>query len=180
MNRLGDIMLGCALLGLTGCAAVGQFSARMEAGEGDSGVTNDRRLGRSPWGVALLYPVNRVFDLCDVARFGVNVGPGLGVDAQASDLLRVAAIQDTSVGVGFQGLRRLPVCARSRTDLAFGPARTPPISPLGWHGQFWDVGAEAYVLLVGAHAYVNPKEIVDFFAGWALRDPMGDDWETAF
>jgi hypothetical protein len=165
-------------LSLAGCSTVrGSAPASRPAETADH---NDRRLGHARWSTVLLYPVNRVIDLFDVARFGVNVGPGMGIDAQASDLARAAAIYDTSVGVGFQGLRRLPVCARSRSEVALGPVRTPPTSALGWHGQFWDVGLEAYVFLIGAHAYVNPKEFLDFFGGWVGFDPMRDDLEMVF
>ena len=174
---------GCARNPVRDSVAKGLRYQASQSGEaaGEKTVSqSSRSLAGSSWATILLYPANRFVDLFDLARFGLNVGPGLGLDAQATDLLRVAAIHDSSVGVGFQGLRRLPVCVRSRSDFALGPIRTPPLSPLGWHGQFWDMGLEVYGLLAGAHVYVNPKEILDFLGGWMLFDPMSDDLETAF
>lgn len=124
----------------------------------------------------VFYLPNRLLDFGDVVRFGVNAGPGIGLDVQASEAARAAAITDTSVGVGYQTLRRLPVCARSRTLVAVGPVETPSLSPLGWRTRFWDVGGEVHALLLGAHAYVNPFAILDAAAGILCFDPSEDDF----
>jgi hypothetical protein len=187
--RFARAALVCLLAAaISGCSMTQPWSlncafeapGKTESAEKAEPDRDDRRLGGNPWGAVVLYPLNRVVDLFDVARLGVNVGPGVGLDVQASDLARLAFIYDSSVGAGFQGLRRPPVCVRSRTAMAVGIVRTPPTSTLGWHGQFWDVGAELHALLLGAHAYVNPKEILDFFGGWFFYDPMNDDFETVF
>lgn len=157
--------------------AAGCASAPLENG-------NEREAAREPSGALpvadwALYPINRVFDLFDWLRFGVNAGPGFGLDVQATSLARAAAISDISAGVGFQGLRHPPVCLRSRTETAIGPVHTPRLNPLAWRTRFWDVGAEAHFLILGAHVYANPMEAFDFLAGWFGGDPAGDDWESA-
>jgi hypothetical protein len=127
-------------------------------------------------GRIILYPLNRLMDFCDLARFGVNVGPGFGLEVKATDWVRLAAISDTSVGVGFETLRHLPVCARTRAKVAFGPFAAPAVLGHDWPSQFWDVGLEAHLFLIGAHVYINPAELFDFLGGWFLFDPLDDDF----
>jgi hypothetical protein len=73
-------------------------------------------------------------------------------------------------------LRHLPVCARVRAKAAFGPFVAPAVVGHDWPSQFWDVGLEVHLYLIGAHVYVNPGELFDFFAGWFFYDPFNDDF----
>lgn len=185
--RLGEkpmknaMRLGCcvAALGLlANCAAVqspGWRSAPIVAAQSEDAIGGVRR-SATVLGALALYLPNRLLDLGDVVTVGVNVGPGFGVGGQATKAASAVASSDTSVGVGFQTFRRLPVCARSRTLVAVGPVRAPSLSPLGWRTRFWDVGGELHVALLGAHAYVNPDAILDAAAGFFFFDPSEDDF----
>ena len=161
---------------LEGCVfpnAMGPLSTPSALAPDDSGDEGSGALGVAE--AIVFYLPNRLLDFGDVVRFGINVGPGIGLDVQASEAARAAAITDTSVGVGFQTLRRLPVCARSRTLVAVGPVETPSPSLLGWRTRFWDMGGEAHALLIGAHAYVNPLAVLDAAVGILGFDPSEDD-----
>jgi len=132
----------------------------------------------STWGVVVLYIPNRIFDLFDMVRFGVNVGPGLGLDARVTKWAKLQLISDTSVGLGLQSLRHLPVCARSQTKLGIGFLSTPGMDMLNWYYGDYDVRLELYLFLAGAHVAVDLGEIVDFIGGIFTWDPMDDDFHA--
>ncbi len=131
----------------------------------------------STLGVALLYIPNRIFDALDMARAGVNIGPGLGIDARATKWCKATFINDMSIGVGYQTLRHLPVCLRSQSNIGVGPISTPSTSLLNWYKGDYDLRVELHVLIVGAHAAVDFGEIVDFIGGIFTWDPMEDDFQ---
>jgi len=132
----------------------------------------------STLGVILLYIPNRIFDLFDVARFGVNVGPGFGLDVRATKWLKAQFISDTSVGVGLQTLRHLPFCVRSQAKLGLAFISTPGMNIFDWYTSDFDLRVELYVLIVGAHVAVEFGEIVDFIGGIFTWDPMHDDFRS--
>ncbi len=130
---------------------------------------------RSTAAALLLYLPNRVLDLLDVVRFGVNVGPGLGVDVQATDALRAAIISYVSVGIGYQTLRHLPIQVGPEASFGVGPLGARGGAILPWHRSGWDVRIELYLLLIGAHVAIEPMEVVDFVTGIIGIDVAGDD-----
>lgn len=123
----------------------------------------------------LLYIPNRVVDVLDVVRFGVDVGPGIGVDAQVTDPVSVVAMTKSYVGVGYQTLRHLPVAAGAEAGLGVGPA-TLQAEAGGWHRSSADVRVELHALLVGAHVAVEPVEILDAVLGLVFIDLRDDDF----
>jgi hypothetical protein len=132
----------------------------------------------SVWGTVLLYIPNRIIDALDMARAGVNVGPGIGFDARVTKFARLQLISDTSVGVGYQTLRHLPVCVRSQAKLGIAFLSTPSWDILNWYYGDYDVRLELYLLLVGAHVAVDLGEVVDFVGGIFTWDPMQDDFRV--
>jgi hypothetical protein len=132
----------------------------------------------STLGVILLYIPNRIFDLFDVARAGVNVGPGFGFDVRCTKWLKAQFISDTSVGVGLQTLRHLPLCVRSQAKIGLGFISTPGMNLLDWHYGDYDLRVELHVLIIGAHVAVELGEIVDFIGGIFTWDPMNDDFRS--
>lgn len=123
-----------------------------------------------------LYIPNRIFDLFEVARFGVNAGPGVGVDARATHLLQAVALSRASVGVGLQGLRRLPVSVATESGLGVGPVVLEGDLGYEWYRAPYDVRLDLHLLLIGAHVAVDLGEILDFFAGIIVLDPSDDDF----
>jgi len=134
------------------------------------------REGRSAGHVILLYIPNRLLDIFDIARFGVNAGPGVGADVEATEYLRAAAMSRISAGVGYETLRHLPVMAGAESELALGPVGTTAAIPYTWYRNTWDVRVELHVLIVGAHVAVNPAEILDAILGFTTIDIMDDDY----
>ena len=122
----------------------------------------------------LLYLPNRVLDLFDVAKVGVDVGPGLGIELKATEAVQAMALTTFAIGVGFQGLRHLPF--RIGPEAAFGVGPLGGTAELGgWYRSPTEFRVGLHVLLVGAHASVDPVEIVDFVLGFLLIDVKGDD-----
>ena len=93
----------------------------------------DEHEGRSFAVSALLYLPNRLLDLGDLFRFGVDAGPGLGFDLQATRLVQVKLLSRFSVGVGYQTLRHLPVKASADAAFGVGPIGGSPAGGLGWY-----------------------------------------------
>lgn len=126
------------------------------------------------WAV-LMYIPNRVIDLFDVARFGVDVGPGIGLDGEATDALQARAIAQTSVGAGFQSFRHLPIQTGTQSALGVGPV-SADTQIGGWYRSPTDFRVGAHAVLVGAHAAIDPVEIADFVLGFVFIDIRDDDF----
>lgn len=172
MKRLGLLLL--LLLGSSlGCATLaGSPGSDRPAAESAAPADDDRP---STLSRVVLYIPNRVLDLFDIVRFGINVGPGIGVDAQVTDPVRAGIMSRTSAGVGFQGLRHLPVMAAVESYAAVGPLEADCALGPRWYRSGGDVRIEPHLLLVGAHVAVDTFSIGDFIAGIFGFDPSGDD-----
>jgi len=131
--------------------------------------------GRGIVAGTLLYLPNRVVDLFDIAKFGVDVGPGIGIDVQATKFLQARAMWNLSVGVGFQGLRHLPFQVGTVAALGVGPIGGVG-SVGGWPRSDSGFRLGLHVLIVGAHAEVNPYEALDFVLGFLTIDIADDDF----
>jgi hypothetical protein len=131
--------------------------------------------GRSFAASALLYLPNRLLDLGDLFRFGVDAGPGLGFDLQATRFVQVKLLSRLSVGVGYQTLRHLPVKASADAAFGVGPIGGSPAGGLGWYRSPTDVRLEFHLLILGAHLAVDPVEWVDLPLGLFGLDPADDD-----
>jgi len=124
----------------------------------------------------LLYLPNRVLDLFDVLRFGVNVGPGVAAQAKATDAASATFVSRTSAGAGLQGLRHLPVMFGVEAAAGVGPITGGGTAGVGWYQSPTDVRLELHPLLAGAHAAVDPVEIADFLLGFLTLDLRDDDF----
>jgi hypothetical protein len=177
MNRLrGPALAGLLFVGLmgSGCSAlrVHNDSAATQYGTGGFGATMMK---------ILLYIPNRVADLAEIVRFGVNIGPGIGIDAEATGAFRAAAMTRASAGLGYQGLRHSPISMGTETYVAVGPFEPDiPLMPdltKEWYRSKADLRIEPHLVIVGAHGAIDLWAIADFFAGILTIDPEEDDWE---
>lgn len=125
-------------------------------------------------GVAMYLP-GRVFDLFDVARAGVNVGPGAGIQLKATDAVQLTAMARTSVGLGLETLRHSPVAAGAEASTGLSVVGAGADAGLTWPQSPTDVRLELHPLIVGAHAAIDPVEILDFVLGFVLIDVRSDD-----
>ncbi len=168
-SRMTRWLAAGLLSSLGGCASFPSPAAEESetSSEGDVG---------SVLGTILLYLPNRVFDLVEIVRVGANVGPGIGVDAEVTQWVRAGTMSRTTVGLGYQGLRRMPLSASSENYIALGPLAADATAGPSWYRGPGDVRAEVHALLVGVHAAVDVWGIFDFVVGLAGFDPEEDDF----
>ena len=129
---------------------------------------------------AVMFLPNRIFDLVDILRFRVRFGPGLAVNARATELLDVYAGSYKTVYIGLPGPRegaalRKPFGREDQKGLKLVGVDATDDTPYdpGYSKSEFNVGAQ--LLIVGAEIGMDPVQIGDFLAGWIGRDPRGDD-----
>ena len=137
---------------------------------------DDETAERSLLTSIVLFLPNRVVDTFDFARFGVSVGPGIGVDVRATAALQAVAKTRTIVGLGYQTLRHSPVAIGAETELGLGPMASDQEAGLLWYKSPTDLRLELHPLLVGAHVAIDPGEILDWVVGFIGLDPKEDDF----
>lgn len=130
----------------------------------------------------LLYLPNRVFDLLDVVRLRLRVGPGLGAGVRATELADLTLGAWATFFVGLRGPRgeprvpwplgfetyagaELSIVDLSTEEEGAGPGYGPAEIGLGLH-----------LALIGLEIGVEPWEAVDFVTGLLLFDPRADDF----
>jgi len=128
----------------------------------------------------LLYIPNRIFDVLDIVRARVKVGPGFGAGLRVTDAGELYLGAHTSVFAGLPGPRQepalpIPVGIESRggiklsvLDGTVGMGFDPDYSSS-------EVGTSLHLGLVGADLMVDPVEFADLLAGIFLIDVRDDD-----
>ncbi len=124
------------------------------------------------------YIPNRVFDLVDIVRFRVRVGPGISAGVRATRPLSAFLGMHSSVFIGLPGPRGkakfpLPVGFDLRSGAQASVADVSAGGP--YYGPL-EVGGELQLLLVGLNVGVGVWEIVDFVTGFVGFDLQGDDF----
>jgi hypothetical protein len=127
------------------------------------------------------YIPNRVFDLMDIVRLRVRVGPGISAGVRCTRPLSAFVGLHSTVFVGLPGPRgpkrinRIPLPfgldlrAGAQVSLADASSGTPYYDPL-------EVGFEVQPLLVGVNVGVGVFEIFDFLTGLVFIDLQDDDF----
>jgi hypothetical protein len=125
----------------------------------------------------LLYIPNRIFDILDIVRLRLRLGPGLAIDMRATEFADVFAGAYTSFFIGIPGPRGKPEInwpfgiesrAGAEVSVADGSAGGPYY---GW----LEFGMGFQFLLIGVDVGVDPWEVVDFACGILTFDPVHDD-----
>ncbi len=130
----------------------------------------------------LFWIPNRLFDLLDIVRLRVRVGPGISVSARATEAADVAIGTHLTVFVGLPGPRgerriSLPVGMEGYAGLELSVLETGNEDDgIGPRYGPTEIGAGAQVLLVGLDVGVEPYDALDFLAGILMFDPRGDDF----
>jgi hypothetical protein len=124
------------------------------------------------------YIPNRVFDLVDIFRVRVRVGPGISAGVRATTLLSgYLGLHDT-IYIGLPGPRGetkipwpvgLDVRGGAQVSLADATAGGPYYDPL-------EFGFEVQPLIVGVNVGIGGFEILDFLTGLLFIDIADDDF----
>jgi hypothetical protein len=128
----------------------------------------------------LWYLPNRLFDLADIVRLRVRVGPGLALNARATKWAVFYSGEYHTAYAGLPGPRlapRYPAVAGLEQEkglalLAVDATDTMPHEPYYSNSEF-TLGAQA--LIVGAEAGFDPVEVVDLLLGFVFLDIRRDD-----
>jgi hypothetical protein len=173
----------CALL-LCGCATSATRSSPVPLGPQDASKTQtaepqaEADHGHSFGHVVLLYIPNRVFDLLDIVRARLRVGPGLAVGARATELADFYLGTYGAVWAGLPGPRGKPEInwpfgmeTKSGVEVSVADATAEG----GVHYGSLEVGLGAQLLIVGFDVGVDVLEAADFVTGLLTIDIEDDD-----
>jgi hypothetical protein len=178
-------------LGVLFSAALFAPAARAEEADAPARVTLQTETGSEPTeedegrGIGhrlLLYLPNRVFDVFDLVRARVRVGPGLGVGVRATEVadLNLGTYSTLYAGLpGPRGKPRIPwpvgleVYAGAELSVADASTEESRFSPS--YGPA-EVGLGFQAALVGLDLGIEPWDLVDLALGFVLLDPNGDDF----
>ena len=128
----------------------------------------------------VMYIPNRIFDLLDIVRARLRIGPGLAAGVRITEPVSVYIGAYGSLYGGLPGPRLEPELPKpfgvedlngaqlSFLNLSTGLGAGP--------GYSWtEIGLSLHLLIIGADVDVDPMEAVDFLAGFLTLDPRHDD-----
>jgi hypothetical protein len=128
----------------------------------------------------LLYIPNRIFDILDMVRLRLRVGPGFAFDARATEVADLFIGAYTSFFVGIPGPRGEPeinwpfgIESLAGIEASVADASTGAGTGPGYGAFEFGVGAQ--FVLLGFDVGIDPWEIVDFVLGIVTIDPVHDD-----
>jgi hypothetical protein len=122
-----------------------------------------------------------VFDLLDILRLRVRVGPGIAARLRATEGLDVGLGSYSSLFVGLPGPRQqvelpLPLGLESYTGIEVGPGDAELESGSSPNYASTEIGASVHALVTGFDLGVDPWELVDLAVGLVLFDFRTDDY----
>ena len=130
----------------------------------------------------LMYIPNRIFDVLDIVRARVRIGPGLSVGARVTSIVTIFVGGHSTAYVGLPGPRGKPVVSlpfgledNSGPSLAPTKESKEETEKRPYYGPT-EIGAEAQAVIVGVNVGVEPLEALDFLAGIIFVDLKGDDF----
>ena len=149
------------------------------AGKKDE-VKKEEEEGHSVGHILLWYIPNRLFDVLDIVRLRVRVGPGMAIGARVTKLTEVYLGSYTGIYAGLPGPRgrklpRLPVGLESRTGVAVSLADAS--TGLGFAPKYGytECGLGFQLAFIGLDVGVDPMEVVDVALGLVTIDICKDD-----
>ena len=126
----------------------------------------------------LLYLPNRVFDILDIARLRLRVGPGASIGVRATKPLTAFIGPHMTVWAGLHGPRGMV-----RPPLPFGfesrAGAQVSVVDLAKSGCYYgplEVGFEFQLPIIGPNIGIAPYEVLDFLAGIFMIDLQKDDF----
>ncbi len=127
----------------------------------------------------LFYIPNRIFDVFDIFRARIRLGPGFAVDGRVTRYGNVYAGVYTSIWGGLPGPRlepRIPWPAgvESRRGVELGLEEEPTETSPGY--GYGEIGGGLQLAIVGLDLGADPVEFVDLLAGIFFLDLTKDDY----
>ena len=126
----------------------------------------------------ICYIPNRVFDVLDIVRLRLRVGPGISVGVRATKPVSAFLGTHLTVWAGLHGPR-----GRLWLPLPFGfearsgaQASVVDLAKSGCYYGPLEVGFETQLFLLGPNIGVAPYELLDCLAGFFFIDLQGDDF----
>jgi hypothetical protein len=137
-----------------------------------------RQADAGPIKSIVLYVPNRVFDILDIIRLRLRVGPGISVGVHATEVASLFLGTHTTVWAGLHGPRgktTIPwiVGVESRSGVQVGPI-DPSVT--GCYYDPLEIGLELQPLLIGLNFGIGLFEVVDFITGLLFIDLQEDDF----
>ena len=128
----------------------------------------------------LMYLPNRLFDVFDLVRARVRIGPGLTVGARATEAIDLNVGAYRTVWLGVHGPRtkpKLPVPAGLEGRSGVGLLLIETTSEWKYSPNYqWDeIGADVHALAVGVSVGVSMAEVFDLLTGLIFIDISTDD-----
>jgi hypothetical protein len=154
--------------------------AAAEAGR-DAQLIKNARSDRSVARTLLFYLPNRIFDITDLLRVRVRVGPGLAARARVTEAVDAGLGSYAALYVGLPGPRQnvqlpLPLGLESYTGAELGPAEAELQGGAAPVYSSTEVGVSVQALVSGLDVGADPFELLDFAAGLVLFDLRADDY----
>jgi hypothetical protein len=160
-------------LALSGIAAAEEPAAQPAPAEEKAPKSFGHRL--------LFWIPNRVFDVLDLVRLRVRVGPGVSVGVRATELVDVNVGAHATLFVGLHGPRsepQIPWPVGLETFAAIEMSAADVATDESKHGPQYgplETGLGFQAGIIGLDLGVEPYDALDLLAGIFLFDPKGDD-----
>ena len=181
-TRIALGVLLCVLLVAPAARAADADAAAPEGAQPQEAEPEEEKEGHGIGHRLFLYLPNRVFDVFDLVRARVRVGPGLALGVRATELADLNLGAYTTLYAGLPGPRgkpRIPlpigleVYAGAEVSVLDASTEEAPFSPS--YGPT-EVGLGFQAALLGLDLGIEPCDFVDLALGFVLLDPNGDDF----
>lgn len=179
-----SLILVGAVLGLlmTSCASAPSEHGGLSVASPAPAVAFDDEAADGGHGIGhtlLFYIPNRVFDVFDIVRARVRVGPGIAVGVRATDVADVFLGSYASVWAGIPGPRGeagipWPFGVETKSGLEASVADATVEGGVGPGYGPLEFGLGLQALIVGVDVGVDPLELLDLPLGLLTID-IGDD-----
>ncbi len=128
----------------------------------------------------VFYIPNRLFDVLDIFRLRVRVGPGISAGVRATKVAQAFVGTHATVYAGLPGPRlrrtpRLPVGLESHNGATLSLADATIDGGIGPNYSSSEIGVGAQIAIVGLDFGFDPVEIADFITGIFTVDIRTDD-----
>ncbi|MBK9384363.1 MAG: hypothetical protein IPN34_06015 [Planctomycetes bacterium] len=127
----------------------------------------------------LLYLPNRIFDVFDLARVRLRIGPGLSAGLRATRVLNLAIGAHETLFLGLPGPRGEAAIPWPLGIENFSGAEVSLANGTRAGNVFYglaEIGGGGQLLLLGGEFGIEPWELVDLVVGLITLDPVGDDF----